>query len=100
MLTLENAWPLMDGGQAPKEVVMVRVKALRGFWIEGRLATPGTVVEIDSMLASELIHSQKVEVTKEESDHGTAAKVDSGEGAENVQSVGDGRLDAGNGEPR
>jgi hypothetical protein len=44
---------------------MMHVKALRGFWHEGKLVKAGAVVEIHEGLVRELVSSQKAEVVPE-----------------------------------
>jgi hypothetical protein len=88
MLTVENSWALMEGAQPSKEdaTAMKTVKALRGFWHEGRLVKPGEYATLPIMLVAELVNSQKA-IVEEEPNDGTASEVSSGESAEDVQGV-------------
>ena len=43
----------------------MRVKVLRGFWMEGKLVKPGETVDVHEGLMRELVRSQKVEVVVE-----------------------------------
>jgi hypothetical protein len=86
MLTVENSWALMEGAQSPEDVTMKTVKALRGFWYEGRLVKPGEYATLPIMLVAELVNSTKA-IVEEEPNYGTASEVSSGESAEDVQGV-------------
>src|SRR3954466_3878358 len=103
MLTVENSWALLDGAQAPKEVVMKKVRVVRNFHVDGHMYEPSDVVaHMPDALANELITSNKaVLVTEEvEETYGTGAEVAAGEGHEDVQVLNRRGIDASNGEPR
>ena len=63
MLTTISARALLAQGslQQPEEKIM-KVKVLRGFWIEKELMKPGTMIEIHEGLVRELLSSQKIEM--------------------------------------
>lgn len=103
MLTVENSWALLDGAQAPKEVVMKRVRCLSKFWIEGHMVREGEEGDVPDALANELITSNKAALVAEEveeENHGTIAEAATGKGREDVQVLHRGGVGSDNGESR
>lgn len=57
---------------------MKTIRALRGFWYDGRLIQKGEVVQVPEGLANELVSSLKAEfIIEEEKADGTASENDS-----------------------
>jgi len=59
MLDLKSAGALITGAPQPKEKAKMKVKALSGFYVEGKLVEAGTEVEVNELVGNEVVTSNK-----------------------------------------
>ena len=64
MLTTKTAGNLVPGSGASQKGTM-KIKAMRGFVLEGESIKPGDVVDVDDVVGRRLVGSNKAEVVTE-----------------------------------
>jgi len=76
MLDVKSGGALVAGASHSKETAKMKVKALSGFYVDGKLVKPGTEVEVSEVVGNEVVTSNKAVRVGKEAATGDADKFD------------------------